>query len=122
MPIRVICGKPKQTTAGFLKLLVKLVSMNDISTFLTNEGWIAGQEFGISIRYKGEHESVSVTEFVAQEQRLFVASLTDDTELLLVPYSLSNKAEGMNWLPVDVENIDLASVIAAGIEKCERQL
>lgn len=96
--------------------------MNDISTFLTNEGWTAGQEFGISIRYKGEHESVSVTEFVADDKQLYVAALTDSTEVLLVPYSLSNKENGMNWLPVDVENIDLASVIAAGIEKCERQL
>jgi len=94
--------------------------MNDVSNFLTNEGWSAGQEFGISIRYKGEHESVSVTEFIAEDHRLFVASLTDDTELLLVPFSLSNKEDGMNWLPVDVENLDLASVIVAGIEKCER--
>jgi hypothetical protein len=94
--------------------------MNDVSNFLTNEGWTAGQEFGISIRYKGEHESVSVTEFLAEEQRLFVAALTDNTEVLLVPYSLSNKEDGMNWLPIDVENLDLASVIAAGIQKCER--
>jgi hypothetical protein len=61
-----------------------------------------------------------VTEFIAQDNRLFVAALTDDTELLLIPYSLSNKENGMNWLPVDVENLDLASVIAAGIEKSER--
>lgn len=94
--------------------------MNDVSNFLSKEGWEAGQEFGISIRYKGEHESVSVTEFLADSQRLFVAALTDDTELLLIPYCLSNKENGMNWLPVDVENLDLASVIAAGIEKCER--
>jgi hypothetical protein len=94
--------------------------MNDISNFLSKEGWNAEQEFGISIQYKGEHEAVSVTEFVAQDHRLFVAALTDNTELLLIPYSLSNKENGMNWLPVDVENLDLASVIAAGIEKCER--
>jgi hypothetical protein len=94
--------------------------MNDISNFLSKEGWNAGQEFGISIQYKGEHEAISVTEFVGGKNRLFVAILTDDTELLLVPYSLSNKEDGMNWLPVDVENLDLASVIAAGIEKCER--
>jgi hypothetical protein len=94
--------------------------MNDISNFLSKEGWNAEQEFGISIQYKGDHEAVSVTEFVAQDHRLFVAALTDNTELLLIPYSLSNKENGMNWLPVDVENLDLASVIAAGIEKCER--
>jgi hypothetical protein len=94
--------------------------MNDVSTFLTNEGWNAGQEFGISIRYKGEHEAVSVTEFIEGDNRVFVAALTDDTEVLLIPFSLSSKANGMNWLPVDVENIDLASVIAAGIQKCER--
>ncbi len=94
--------------------------MNDVSNFLTNEGWQAGQEFGISIQYKGEHEAVSVTEFVEKDSRVFVAALTDETEVLLVPFSLSAKENGMNWLPVDVENIDLASVIAAGIQKCER--
>jgi hypothetical protein len=94
--------------------------MNDVSNFLSKEGWEAGQESGISIRYKGQHESVSVTEFISQDIRLYVAALTDDTEVLLVPFSLSTKENGMNWLPVDVENIDLASVIAAGIEKCER--
>lgn len=94
--------------------------MNDVSNFLTNEGWQAGQEFGISIQYKGEHEAVSVTEFVEKENRVFVAALTDETEVLLIPFSLSAKENGMNWLPVDVENIDLASVIAAGIQKCER--
>ncbi|MCE3281288.1 MAG: hypothetical protein K0Q66_25 [Chitinophagaceae bacterium] len=94
--------------------------MNDISNFLTNEGWSAGQEFGISIQYKGDHEAVSVTEFMAADSRLFVAALSDDTEVLLVPFSLLPKAGGMNWLPVDVENLDLAAVIAGGIAKCER--
>lgn len=94
--------------------------MNDISSFLTNEGWIADQEFGISIQYKGEHEPVSVTEFTAGESRLFVASLTDQTELLLIPYSLCPENSCMSWLPVDVENLDLASVVGAGIDKCER--
>lgn len=94
--------------------------MNDISNFLSKEGWNAGQEFGISIQYKGDHEPVSVTEFISQEQRLFVAALSDDTEVLLVPFSLCPKDGCMNWLPVDVENLDLATVIAAGIEKCER--
>lgn len=94
--------------------------MNDVSNFLSKEGWEAGQEFGISIRYKGDHEAVSVTEFYSGDQRLFVAALSDDTEVLLVPFSLSSNENGMNWLPVDVENIDLAAVIAAGIEKCER--
>lgn len=98
----------------------KLVIMNDVSNFLSKEGWEAGQEFGISIRYKGEHESVSVTEFITGDRRLFVAALSDDTELLLVPFNLCTNDGGMNWLPVDVENLDLASVIVAGIEKCER--
>jgi hypothetical protein len=95
-------------------------TMNDVSNFLTKEGWEAGQEFGISIRYKGDHEAVSVTEFLSGDNRLFVAALTDDTEVLLVPFSLCPKGSCMNWLPVDVENLDLATVIAAGIEKCER--
>ncbi len=87
--------------------------MNDISIFLSKEGWNAGQEFGISIQYKGEHEAVSVTEFLTQDNRLFVAALSDDTEVC--------PGEGcMNWLPVDVENLDLAAVISAGIQKCER--
>lgn len=94
--------------------------MNDISNFLTKEGWDAGQEFGISIRYKGQHEAVSVTEFISSDNRLFVAALGDDTEMLLVPYSLCPNDGCMNWLPVDVENFDLASVIATGIQKCER--
>lgn len=94
--------------------------MNDISNFLSKEGWNAGQEFGISIQYKGDHEAVSVTEFISDDNRLFVASMNDDTEMLLVPYSLCPKDGCMNWLPVDVENLDLASVIAAGIQKCER--
>lgn len=94
--------------------------MNDISNFLSKEGWTPGQEFGISIKYKGETEAVSVTEFLAGEQRLFVAALTDDTEVLLVPFSLCPKENCMNWLPIDVENLDLATVIAAGIQKCER--
>ena len=94
--------------------------MNDVSNFLSKEGWQAGQEFGISIQYKGEHEPVSVTEFVSNDSRLFVAALTDETEVLLVPFSLCPSDGCMNWLPVDVENLDLASVIAAGIEKCER--
>lgn len=92
--------------------------MNDISNFLSKEGWNAAQEFGISIRYKGDHEPVSVTEFISQDNRLFVAALSDDTEVLLVPFSLCK--QGMGWLPVDVENLDLASVIVAGIEQCER--
>ncbi|HEX6915943.1 MAG TPA: hypothetical protein VF145_11920 [Chitinophagaceae bacterium] len=94
--------------------------MNDISNFLSKEGWTPGQEFGISIKYKGDTEAVSVTEFIAREQRLFVAALTDDTEVLLVPFSLCPDDGCMNWLPVDVENLDLATVIAAGIQKCER--
>lgn len=94
--------------------------MNDVSNFLTNEGWTAGQEFGISIQYKGEHEAVSVTEFISEEHRLYVAALTDYTELLLIPFSLCAGDGCMNWLPVDIENMDLAAVIAAGIEKCER--
>ena len=94
--------------------------MNDVSNFLSKEGWNAGQEFGIRIQYKGEHEAVSVTEFIAQDNRLFVASMTDETELLLVPFSLCPNDGCMNWLPVDIENLDLASVIAAGIQKCER--
>lgn len=94
--------------------------MNDISNFLSKEGWTPGNEFGISIKYKGESEPVSVTEFYTGESRLFVASLTDQTEVLLVPFSLCPNDGCMNWLPVDVENLDLATVIAAGIEKCER--
>jgi hypothetical protein len=98
----------------------KTIQMNDISNFLSKEGWTAGQEFGISIQYKGEHEAVSVTEFIAGESRLFVASLTDQTEVLLIPYSLCPGDSCMSWLPIDVENMDLASVIGAGIDKCER--
>lgn len=95
------------------------MNMNDVSNFLSKEGWTAGQEFGVSIQYKGEHEAVSVTEFYTGDAHLYVASLIDDTELLLIPYSLCPGNSCMKWLPVDVENLDLAMVIGAGIEKCE---
>lgn len=94
--------------------------MNDISNFLSKEGWQAAQEFGISIQYKGDHEPVSVTEFIEGDSRVYVAALTDSSEVLLVPFSLCPKDGCMSWLPVDVENLDLASVISAGIQKCER--
>lgn len=92
----------------------------ELITFLNSEGWKANEELAIKIEYDGREHFASVTEFCQGENPLYLATLEDGRQLLLLTHSLHPMKGSVNWLPVDVGNLELAHLIGEGIERCGR--
>ncbi len=92
----------------------------ELSTFLNSEGWVANEELAVEIEYQGKRHFASVTEYCQGDAPLYLATLKDGKELLLVTHSLHPDKGTVNWLPVDISNLELANLIGEGIERCSR--
>jgi hypothetical protein len=85
-----------------------------LSAFLNSKAWEARNEFGIEIEYQGKKAFASVTEYLKENTSVFLATLNIGKEVLL--FENKSNESVIKWIPVDMENLDLASVLGEGIE------
>jgi hypothetical protein len=91
----------------------------ELSVFLKNEDWEVNSEFNIDINYKNIAQHAAVTEYTQGAESLYLARLENGKELLLMSHSVG-PAGGTNWLPVDIESLDLAEAVGEGIQRSEQ--
>lgn len=96
------------------------LNVMELITFLNSEGWRANEELAIKIEHDGQEHFASVTEFCQGDAPLYLATLEDGRQLLLFTHSLQPATGTVNWLPVDISNLEIANLIGRGIERCGR--
>ncbi len=78
------------------------------------------EELKIKVLYNGEEHDASVTVYSQGDASLYLATLEEGKQLLLVTHSINPSHGTINWFPVDINNLELAALIGEGIERSNR--